>query len=144
MWLSEEKESCRVCEEGSKKRSEKHPTKATPMGGAIGGAASRGLSDVRSVPALGSEWGARSARHGAEGRVGESVPHVDTHKTSNAPVDDLLPAELAGACPAPIRCLALASPSPVSFSSVCPSHPEVRTPGLRSARGTRQLYRAGS
>lgn len=81
--------------------------------------------------------------HATELKAGSVNVYLTVTHTSNAPVDDLSPAELAGACPAPIRCLALASPSPVSFSSVCP-HPEVRTPGLRSARGTRQLYRAGS
>lgn len=71
------------------------------MGGAAEGLPRLIRAEKRSR-ALRSEWGAGSARRVAEDRVGESVSHGDTH-TSQAPVDDLSPAELTGACPTPTR-----------------------------------------
>lgn len=81
---------------------------------------------------------------GCEWEPGPQAESVEVHfavtHASNAPGDDLSPAELTGACPAPTRCQALASPSPVSFSSVCPPHLVVLNLGSRSARRIRQRY----
>lgn len=53
------------------------------MGGAAEGLPRLVRAEKRSrARTLGSEWGAGSARRVAEGRVGESVPHGDTHTQS--------------------------------------------------------------